>query len=83
MHPSKASKTLFTYALSALPPNFRATLPGEETDTFVRFGTANAWDGNTFINPYAQLCRGYNDKFRGYFTSALTVCCEPRLRPKG
>ena len=71
--PIESVGSLFTYALSALPCEFPATLPGEETDTFVRFGTANAWDGNTFVNPYAQLCRGYSDKFRGHFTSALTV----------
>ena len=71
------------YPLSALPCEFPATLPGEETDTFVRFGTANAWDGNTFINPYAQLCRGYSDKFRGHFTSALTVCQNLDFVTKG
>lgn len=71
--PIESVGTLFNYALSALPCEFPAVLPGEETDTFVRFGTANAWDGNTFINPYAQLCRGYSDKFNGHFTSALTV----------
>lgn len=71
--PIESVGTLFNYALSALPCEFPAVLPGEETDTFVRFGTANAWDGNTFVNPYAQLCRGYSDKFRGHFTSALTV----------
>ena len=71
--PIESVGTLFNYALSALPCEFPATLPGEETDMFVRFGTTNAWDGYTFINPYAQLCRGYGDQFRGHFTSALTV----------
>ena len=81
--PIESVGSLFTYALSALPCEFPATLPGEETDTFVRFGTANAWDGNTFINPYAQLCRGYSDKFRGHFTSALTVCQDLDFVTKG
>ena len=81
--PIESVGSLFTYALSALPCEFPATLPGEETDTFVRFGTANAWDGNTFINPYAQLCRGYSDKFRGHFTSALTVCQNLDFVTKG
>ena len=81
--PIESVGSLFTYALSALPCEFPATLPGEETDTFVRFGTANAWDGNTFINPYAQLCRGYSDKFRCHFTSALTVCQNLDFVTKG
>ncbi len=71
--PIESVGLLFAYAHSALPCEFPATLPGEESDTFVRFGTANAWDGGLFINPYAQLCRGYGDQFRGHFTSALTV----------
>lgn len=33
----------------------------------------DAWNGSLFTNPYAQLCRGYGDQFRGHFTSALTV----------
>jgi len=65
--------SLFAYTLSGMPCEFPATLPGESGDTFVRFGTANAWNGGTFLNPYAQLCKGYKDQFRGHFTAALTV----------
>ena len=64
---------LFAYAMTGMPCEFPATLPGEESDTFVRFGTNNAWNSGFFTNPYAQLCRGYGDQFRGHFTSALTV----------
>ena len=64
---------LFKYALTAMPSEFPATLPGESSDTFTRFGVTDAWNGSLFTNPYAQLCRGYGDQFRGHFTSALTV----------
>ena len=56
-----------------MPSEFPATLPGESSDTFTRFGVTDAWNGSLFTNPYAQLCRGYGDQFRGHFTSALTV----------
>jgi len=67
--PIQSVSDLFAYAMTGMPCEFPATLPGEESDTFVRFGTNNA----CFTNPYAQLCRGYGDQFRGHFTSALTV----------
>ena len=71
--PIESVGSLFTYAMTGMPCEFPATLPGEESDTFVRFGTNNAWNSGFFTNPYAQLCRGYGDQFRGHFTSALTV----------
>ena len=71
--PIQNVSNLFAYAMTGMPCEFPATLPGEESDTFVRFGTNNAWNSGFFTNPYAQLCRGYGDQFRGHFTSALTV----------
>lgn len=71
--PIQSVSDLFAYAMTGMPCEFPATLPGESSDTFVRFGTNNAWNGGFFTNPYAQLCRGYGDQFRGHFTSALTV----------
>ena len=71
--PIQSVSDLFAYAMTGMPCEFPATLPGEESDTFVRFGTNNAWNGGFFTNPYAQLCYGYGDQFRGHFTSALTV----------
>ena len=71
--PIQSVSALFAYAMTGMPCEFPATLPGEESDTFVRFGTNNAWNSGFFTNPYAQLCRGYGDQFRGHFTSALTV----------
>lgn len=71
--PIQSVSDLFAYAMTGMPCEFPATLPGEESDTFVRFGTNNAWNNGFFTNPYAQLCRGYGDQFRGHFTSALTV----------
>ena len=71
--PIQSVSNLFAYAMTGMPCEFPATLPGEESDTFVRFGTNNAWNSGFFTNPYAQLCRGYGDQFRGHFTSALTV----------
>ena len=71
--PIQSVSDLFAYAMTGMPCEFPATLPGEESDTFVRFGTNNAWNSGFFTNPYAQLCRGYGDQFRGHFTSALTV----------
>ena len=71
--PIQSVSDLFAYAMTGMPCEFPATLPGEESDTFVRFGTNNAWNSGFFTNPYAQLCRGYRDQFRGHFTSALTV----------
>ena len=71
--PIQKVSDLFAYAMTGMPCEFPATLPGEESDTFVRFGTNNAWNNGFFTNPYAQLCRGYGDQFRGHFTSALTV----------
>ena len=71
--PIQSVSDLFAYAMTGMPCEFPATLPGEESDTFVRFGTNNAWNSGFFTNPYAQMCRGYGDQFRGHFTSALTV----------
>ena len=71
--PIQSVSDLFAYAMTGMPCEFPATLPGEESDTFVRFGTNNGWNSGFFTNPYAQLCRGYGDQFRGHFTSALTV----------
>ena len=71
--PIQSVSDLFAYAMTGMPCEFPATLPGEESDTFVRFGTNNAWNSGFFTNPYAQLCRGYGDQFRGHFTAALTV----------
>lgn len=71
--PIQRVSDLFAYAMTGMPCEFPATLPGEDSDTFVRFGTNNAWNSGFFTNPYAQLCRGYGDQFRGHFTSALTV----------
>ena len=71
--PIQSVSDLFAYAMTGMPCEFPATLPGEELDTFVRFGTNNAWNSGFFTNPYAQLCRGYGDQFCGHFTSALTV----------
>ena len=71
--PIQSVSDLFAYAMTGMPCEFPARLPGEESDTFVRFGTNNAWNSGFFTNPYAQLCRGYGDQFRGHFTSALTV----------
>ena len=71
--PIQSVSDLFAYAMTGMPREFPASLPGEESDTFVRFGTNNAWNSGFFTNPYAQLCRGYGDQFRGHFTSALTV----------
>ena len=71
--PIQSVSDLFAYAMTGMPCEFPATLPGEESDTCVRFGTNNAWNSGFFTNPYAQLCRGYGDQFRGHFTSALTV----------
>ena len=71
--PIQSVSDLFAYAMTGMPCEVPATLPGEESDTFVRFGTNNAWNSGFFTNPYAQLCRGYGDQFRGHFTSALTV----------
>lgn len=71
--PIQSVSDLFAYAMTGMPCEFPATLPGEDSDTFVRFGTNNAWNSGFFTNPYAQLCYGYGDQFRGHFTSALTV----------
>lgn len=64
---------LFKSALLGMPCEFPATLPGEPSDDFVRFGTNDGWIAGPFINPYAKLCRGYGDRFHGHFTSALTA----------
>ena len=64
--PIQSVSDLFAYAMTGMPCEFPATLPGEESDTFVRFGTNNAWNSGFFTNPYG-------DQFRGHFTSALTV----------
>jgi len=71
--PAVSTNTLFGYALSGMPAEFAPVLPGEEGDTFVRFGTAQRWTTGYCTNPYAQLCSGYSDQYRGHFTSALSV----------
>ena len=37
---------LFKYALTAMPSEFPATLPGESSDTFTRFGVTDARNGS-------------------------------------
>lgn len=71
--PATGTGTLFGYTLSGMPAEFAPVLPGEEGDTFVRFGTAERWTTGYCTNPYAQLCRGYSDQYRAHFTSALSV----------
>lgn len=71
--PATGTGTLFSYTLSGMPAEFAPVLPGEEGDTFIRFGTAERWTTGYCTNPYAQLCRGYSDQYRAHFTSALSV----------
>ena len=49
--PIQSVSDLFAYAMTGMPCEFPATLPGEESDTFVRFGTNNAWNSGFFTNP--------------------------------
>ena len=46
--PIQSVSDLFAYAMTGMPCEFPATLPGEESDTFVRFGTNNAWNSGIF-----------------------------------
>ena len=71
--PSVGTGTLFSYCMSGMPAEFAPVLPGESTDTFVRFGTAQRWTTGYCTNPYAQLCKGYEKEYRAHFTSALSV----------
>lgn len=81
--PAVSTNTLFGYALSGMPAEFAPVLPGEESDTFVRFGTAQRWTTGYCTNPYAQLCSGYSDQYRGHFTSALSVDQDLSFITKG
>ena len=81
--PSVSTGTLFGYCLSGMPAEFAPVLPGEETDTFVRFGTAERWTTGYCTNPYAQLCKGYEDEYRAHFTSALSVDQDLSFITKG
>ena len=71
--PATGTSTLFGYTLTAMPADFAPVLPGEEEDTFVRFGTSPRWTTGYNVNPLAQLARGYSNTFNGYFTSSLSV----------
>ena len=71
--PKVSTSNLFAATLSAMPCEFPVTLPGEEDDTFTRFGTAPSWDGGIFANPYAQMCSGYGDRYYGHFTSVFNI----------
>lgn len=81
--PVTSTETLFNYSLKAMPCEFAPVLPSEEDDTFVRFGTAPRWTTGYSTNPYAELCKGYSDQYRGHFTSALSVDQDLSFITKG
>lgn len=81
--PVTPTTTLFQYCLKAMPCEFAPVLPSEEDDTFVRFGTAPRWTTGYCVNPYAELCKGYSDQYRGHFTSALSVDQDLSFITKG
>lgn len=81
--PVTPTRTLFQYCLQAMPCEFAPVLPAEEDDTFVRFGTAPRWTTGYCTNPYAELCKGYSDQYRGHFTSALSVNQDLKFITKG
>lgn len=72
--PYESTSDLFYYVMRANPVKFPAVLPAQEGDTYVRYGNNDTWDtGNTDLNPYALLSRGYKDRFYAYTTSILSV----------
>ena len=82
-NPVTGTETLFSYSLKAMPCEFAPVLPSEEGDSFVRFGTAPRWTTGYCTNPYAELCKGYSDEYRGHFTSAISVDQDLRFITKG
>lgn len=72
--PYESTSDLFYYVMRANPVKFPAVLPAQEGDTYVRYGNNDTWDtGNTDLNPYARLSRGYKDRFYAYTTALLNV----------
>lgn len=72
--PNEDISDLFYYTMRANPVRFPATLPGEEGDTYVRYGNNDSWDtGSTDLNPLALLARGYGKRYYSFLTSAFTI----------
>ncbi|MFR5935196.1 MAG: SusC/RagA family TonB-linked outer membrane protein [Alistipes shahii] len=49
--PIQSVSDLFAYAMTGMPCEFPATLPGEESDTFVRFGTSERLEQRLLHQP--------------------------------
>lgn len=87
--PVESLTNLFYYTMRANPVRFPATWPGEEGDTFVRYGNAESPNGgSTDLNPYALMCRGFSDYHKSYYTATLNLDQDlkfvtPGLKIKG
>lgn len=72
--PYESTNNLFYYVMRANPTKFPAVLPAREGDKYVRYGNNDTWDtGNTDLNPYALLSRGYKNRFYSYTTALVNV----------
>lgn len=70
--PYESTNNLFYYVMRANPTKFPAVLPAQEGDKYVRYGNNDTWDtGNTDLNPYALLSRGYKNRFYSYTTALV------------
>lgn len=82
--PIESLSNLFYYTMRANPVRFPATWPGEEGDTFVRFGNAESPNGSsTDVNPYALMCRGFSDIHKSYYTATLNLDQDLRFITSG
>ncbi len=65
---------LFYYTMRGNPVRYPATYPSESGDNFTRYGNALPFNGGQVdINPYAEMSRGYSDRYLAFFTTAFSV----------
>lgn len=82
--PRTSISNLFYYTMRVNPVSFPPTLPGEEADTFVRYGmNTRQGVGGLQTNPYAQLSSGYTERNYVYSTTIFNVDQDLKLVTPG
>ena len=76
---------LFYWCMRTNPVAFAPTYPSEWIDAdYTIFGTSSSWSGNAQLtNPYAELAKGYSQRYTNYLTTSLRVDQDLKFITKG
>lgn len=70
--PSVSPQTIFGQVMGANPVDFPLMFPGEEGSKSIRFGGKSGGRFNDgFINPFAEMQKGYTDNFQSSITAVV------------